>query len=62
MEITKKDWEDLKKSAELNLKQNIISTYQFQTLLDLATSKIAEFPVEVDDLSEEDLLKEALKE
>jgi len=46
MELERKDWEDLKKQAELNLKQAMISQMQFQKLLDLSLEKLAEFKPE----------------
>lgn len=46
MDLTKKDWLDLKASAEAQIKLNTISLVQFETLLELANKKIAEFPDE----------------
>ena len=46
MKLLKKDWEDLQRAAEMNLKQAMISVEQFQTLLDLSTKRLAEFPAD----------------
>jgi len=51
--LEKQDWEDLKKSAENNLKQLEISGIQFNNLLSIANGKILEFPDEVKEVEEE---------
>jgi len=57
MEIEKKDWEELKRNAEMNLKQSMISTYQFQTLCDLCDTKLSEMESEIEK-EVEDVLKD----
>jgi len=42
MEIKRKDWEELRKNAEDQLKGAMISTLQFQTLLDLCDKNITQ--------------------
>jgi len=48
MKLLKKDWEELKRAAEMNLKQAMISVEQFETLLALSEKKLAEFPIEAE--------------
>lgn len=43
VELTKKDWQELKTQAEAMLKKAIIDTHQFTQLLKLSEDKIKEF-------------------
>ncbi len=62
MELIKEDWVNLKKAAEMNLKQSMISVEQFQTLLELSTRKLAEFPVEDTEKTAEEIVKNLMDE
>jgi hypothetical protein len=46
--ITKDDWESLKRNTEMNLKQNVVATRQFLTLLNLCLTELAQYEEKAD--------------
>ena len=52
VKLAKKDWEELKKAAEMNMKQSLISVEQFTALLDLSEKRLAEFPTDDEESKE----------
>lgn len=61
-EIEKKDWEDLKKVSEMNLKQARISEQQFLTLLDLCIQRLAAYPKEEPSVTFEKIFEKIIEE
>ena len=62
VKIEKKDWVELRKLAEMNYKQAMISQQQFQHLWELSIKRISEFPDEIEEKEIKDDLNSLLED